>query len=162
MKRWKTCRIICNSSPLACVGFTPSLCWVAASGAHKNAVAVGRRAETLGGCRQRNFLCVTSLVRDHLSLKVEVTWSDSASEVWRNKAHCYALRLLCRMMVSELERHQYVASTTPIKSSLQRVGDGKRRIDYVLYKQCEQYDLVSACKKIFCGKAARTFCLRLR
>ena len=24
----------------------------------------------------------------------------------------------------------------------------------MLYKQCEQYDLVSACKKIFCGKAA--------
>lgn len=46
------------------------------------------------------------------------------------------------MMVSELERHQYVASTMPHKTTLPRNGDGKRRIDYILYKPCQEVEMV--------------------
>ena len=48
-----------------------------------------------------------------------------------------------RMLVSELERHQYVESTVSKMSSLRRNGDGKRKIDYILYKECDNVTVVS-------------------
>nr|CAB3266405.1 sphingomyelin phosphodiesterase 3 [Phallusia mammillata] len=60
---------------------------------------------------------------------------------------------LQRMLVSELERHQYVASTMAHKSTLTRNGDGKRRIDYILYKPCQDVQLGVKDFKFFTGLA---------
>lgn len=46
------------------------------------------------------------------------------------------------MLISELERHRYVESTMPKKTSLPRAGDGKRKLDYILYKDCDSVNLV--------------------
>ena len=63
---------------------------------------------------------------------------------------------LRRMLISELERHHYVESTMAKQSSLQRVGDGKRKIDYILYKQCESINMTVKGFNFFTGLTTLT------
>ncbi|XP_076820515.1 sphingomyelin phosphodiesterase 5-like isoform X2 [Clavelina lepadiformis] len=81
------------------------------------------------------------------------------TELNQKKMHDERVRTpqgLQRMLISELERHQYVASTTPARSTFQRVGDGKRRIDYILYKQCDNTTMAIKDYKFFTGLATLT------
>uniref|UniRef100_F6TXK0 sphingomyelin phosphodiesterase n=1 Tax=Ciona intestinalis TaxID=7719 RepID=F6TXK0_CIOIN len=65
-------------------------------------------------------------------------------------------RGLQRMLVSELERCRYVASTTPTKNSLQKPQDGKRKIDYILYEECPNINTDIKDFKFFTGLATLT------
>lgn len=50
--------------------------------------------------------------------------------------------LIFRMLVSELERPRYVASTAPGNRNLAQMLDGRRRIDYILQKPCDGSKMV--------------------
>lgn len=63
---------------------------------------------------------------------------------------------LQRMLVSELERPRYVASTAPANRTMTRMSDGRRRIDYILYKPCGTKKMVVKDYKFVTGFASLT------
>nr|XP_039273616.1 sphingomyelin phosphodiesterase 5-like isoform X1 [Styela clava] len=63
---------------------------------------------------------------------------------------------LQRMLISELERPRYVASTLPANCAMTKMSDGRRRIDYILYKPCGNKKMVIKDFKFITGFATLT------
>jgi len=64
------------------------------------------------------------------------------------------------MLVSELERSQFVASTQPNKPlpnfATKTCDDGKRKIDYILYRDCPQIKTTVKDFKFYTGLTTLT------
>lgn len=63
---------------------------------------------------------------------------------------------LQRMLISELERPRYVASTLPANCAMTKMSDGRRRIDYILYKPCGSKKMIIKDYKFITGFATLT------